>query len=83
MRSSTAEESVIDMVETINGPRLRAGADGTVDLFWTEVDGTKEATLPVKDQKSLTERWTTNSFGFGQQEFDGLHGLKRADYSWN
>lgn len=35
VRSSTAEESVIDIVETVNSPRRRAGADDAISLFRT------------------------------------------------
>lgn len=33
VRTSTAEKSVINVLETVNGPRLRAGAYGTVWLL--------------------------------------------------
>ena len=55
MRSSTAEVGVIDVVETLNGPRLWAATNGAIGLFRTEIHRAEEATLSVKDQKSATE----------------------------
>jgi hypothetical protein len=94
VRASTAEKSVIDIVDAANGPRLGTGADGAVRLLGAKRNGTKHSALSVKDKESATEGRASAGHSaiaghsarlacLGQKKLDGLHRLKGTNQTWN